>query len=90
MKTLFCLLAMVSIANAGSVWQYTDNENPCAGQVIIGNTGDNNPGVVIPAPDLNKEVIQEINIEPEVAPDHTYKVDDQNVESANPASPYNR
>jgi hypothetical protein len=92
MKKIICLccLACATNSQAGSMWQLTDNNQPCAGQVIVGNTGDDNPGMILPAPDLNKEVISDTDFEPEVAPDHTYMSDDLDVETAEPASPYNR
>jgi hypothetical protein len=86
----FCSLILVGTCQAGTVWQLTDNDQPCVGQIMVGDTGDDNPGMVLPAPDLNKEVIKDTDFEPEVAPNHDYVPNDKGVETANSASPYNR
>ena len=43
------LIHLGSIGYAGSVWQKQSNE-PCAGQVIVGDSGDGNDSYIIPAP----------------------------------------
>jgi len=47
-RTLIVLLLIPTLSCAGSVWQKQSNE-PCAAQVIVGDSGDDNDSYIIPA-----------------------------------------
>ena len=59
------ILHCFSIAYAGSVWQKQSDE-PCAGQVIVGDSGDGNDSYIVGPSSADYEVEEDYDYEYEV------------------------